>query len=116
MKALIFTLLLFLPLASQADIIQCTFTEPFVNSTYDTATSNLNYKSADGFSAGFAHVSLQTKSNGIIELLSEDGKVLQTLTRDFQGSDGMSDKKYSFSVVDHTDITAKGSGGCESSH
>lgn len=116
MKSLIFTSFLFLPLASQADIIQCTFTEPFVNSTYNTATSTLSYKSADGFSAGFANVSLQAKSGGVFELISQGGKVLQTLTRDFQGSDGMSDKKYSFSVVDHTDMTANGSGGCEATH
>ena len=34
--------------ASQADIIKCNFTEPFVNSTYSMTQSTLSYVNADG--------------------------------------------------------------------
>ena len=48
MKQLLLALAIVSPLTASADIIKCTFTEPFVSSTYSMTQSTLTYESIDG--------------------------------------------------------------------
>ena len=101
---------------SQADIISCTFTEPFVSSTYSMTQSTLTY---DSFGLGktvIKNVSFQIKSAGEFQLVDKKGNVLQTLTLNKKGSDGMSDRVYPFDVTDTSmnKYANNGMGGCQS--
>lgn len=115
MKKLFMTSLL-LTSISQADIIRCNFTEPFVNSVYSMTQSTLSYDSAEGKKQVIKNVSFQIKSAGVFELVAKDGRILQTLKLTHQGSDGMSDRLYPYDVKDNSPITHQGYGGCSSNY
>lgn len=114
MKQLLLALAIVAPITASADIIKCTFTEPFVSSTYSMTKSTLTYESIDGTEEEIERVSFQIKSAGVFELVSKDGEVLQRLELNNQGSDGMSDRTYPFDVKDNSSITNAGRGGCQS--
>lgn len=103
---------------AQADVIKCTFTEPFVDSTYSMTQSTLTYKSFEQKDVVIKNVSFQIKSAGVFELVSKQGKVLQTLTLNHQGSNGMSDTIYPYDVKDESQVMManSGFGGCTSNH
>ena len=117
MKKLIITSTLLLASVSQADIIKCTFTEPFIDTVYSTGRSTLTYKDFENKTTIVKGVSFQIKAAGVFELV-KDGKILQTLTLNNQGSNGMSDTVYPYEVKDNSPVmTANGGyGGCESNH
>ena len=100
MKKIFFTSALLFASISQADIIKCSFTEPFISSTYSTTQSTLTYVGFD-LNKVIKNVSFQIKSAGVFELVSH-GKVIQTLTLNHQGSNGMSDTIYPFEVKDQS--------------
>ncbi len=114
MKKIFFTSALLFASISQADIIKCSFTEPFISSTYSTTQSTLTYVGFD-LNKVIKNVSFQIKSAGVFELVSH-GKVIQTLTLNHQGSNGMSDTIYPFEVKDQSGIMNAnvGFGGCVS--
>ena len=114
MKQLLLALAIVSPLTASADIIKCTFTEPFVSSTYSMTQSTLTYESIDGAKKVVQKVSFQIKGAGQFELVAKDGTVLQSLELNDQGSDGMSDRTYPFDVKDNSSITNSGRGGCQS--
>ncbi len=111
-KTIIATTLL-LASISQADIIKCSFTEPFINTTYSTSKSTLTYEGADMKTNVVKNVSLQIKSAGVFELVSKKGKVLQTLELNNKGSNGMSDAVYPYHAKDNSIGIF---GGCESNY
>lgn len=111
-KTIIATTLL-LTSISQADIIKCSFTEPFINTTYSTSKSTLTYEGADMKTNVVKNVSLQIKSAGVFELVSKEGKVLQTLELNNKGSNGMSDAVYPYDAKDNSIGIF---GGCESNY
>jgi uncharacterized membrane protein len=111
MKLLLTASLSLLTSVSYADIIKCTFTEPFIDSTYSMTQSKLTYKDVDGKTTVIKNVSFQIKSASEFVLLSKDGKVLQELSLDHKGSNGMSDVVYPYSVKDNV-----GYGGCVSQY
>ena len=95
---MVFVSLLFTGLVSQADIIKCHFTEPFISTQYSTTTNELVFDSADS-DFGLVtekNVSFQIKGSALFELVSKDGKVLMKLTLNHKGSDGMSDVVYPY--------------------
>lgn len=116
MNKTIFSTILLIATISNADIIKCTFTEPFINTTYSTSKSELTYEGIEFKKYTVKNVSFQIKSAGVFELVSKDGKVLQTLTLNNQGSNGMSDTIYPFEVKDNSSIMTanNGIGGCSS--
>lgn len=118
MKALLATSLILLSSISQADVIKCTFTEPFIDTTYSMTQSTLSYKDYEGIISVVKNVSFQIKSAGVFELLSKDGKTLQILTLNNKGSDGMSDTIYPYEVKDYSPVMTgnSGYGGCISNH
>jgi uncharacterized membrane protein len=118
MKTHLIASLSLLSSVSQADVIKCTFTEPFIDSTYSMTQSTLTYKDVDGKSTVMKNVSFQIKSAGEFLLLSKSGKVLQALSLDHKGSNGMSDTVYPYSVKDNSpSMSANGGyGGCVSNY
>lgn len=114
MKQLLLAAAIVAPITASADIIKCSFTEPFVNSTYSMSQSSLTYNDWENKTTVIKNVSFQIKSAGIFELVAKDGTVLQRLDLNNQGSNGMSDHVYPYDVQDNTSRTNNGRGGCES--
>ena len=113
MKTLLATAILLASSSSHADIIKCYFTEPFYTTVYSMTQSKLTTTEAlTGKVVYRKNVSFQIKGPGSFELLSLNGQVLQTLTLDYQGSDGMSDKIYPYTVS----APGIGIGGCTSNY
>jgi hypothetical protein len=111
-----------LSFSAQADIIKCYFTEPFITTQYSMVQQRLTYfgpdlNGSDSVLAVYNKVSFQIKGAGDFEIVSKDGKVLQKLTLNFKGSDGMSDQTYPYDVQDYTMRGANnGVGGCASNY
>lgn len=117
MKSLIFTSLIVITSISQADVIKCIFTEPFVGSVYSMTQSTLTYSIAgEDKPIVLKDVSFQIKAAGVFELVAKDGKVLQKLTLNNQGSNGMSDTIYPYDVKDDSNHAGYGVGGCTSNY
>jgi uncharacterized membrane protein len=117
MKKILVLSTLLLSTISHADIIKCTFTEPFIDSEYSMSRSTLTYKDAENKVTVISGVSFQIKAAGVFDLV-KSGNVLQTLTLDHQGSNGMADTIYPYSVKDNSSVMAAngGHGGCTSNH
>ena len=101
---------------AHAEVIKCVFTEPFIDTTYDTAKSTLT-TNGEGTVNVRKNISFQIVSAGVFQLVDKDGKVIQTLSLNNNGSDGMSDAIYPYEVKDARlgDSAANlGLGGCSS--
>ena len=101
-----------------ADSIVCSFTEPFVTSTYNIEDSTLTYSEDGNGNMTFTNVTFEIKAPGEFSLVGSDGKLLQALYLNNKGSNGMSDTIYPYEVRDYSPIFAlKGNyGGCVSNH
>ena len=121
MKKIILSLaLITTSLIAKADVINCSFTEPFINSSYSMAQQSLTYKTPGDNGKDVVtvikNVSFQIKGAGSFELVSKEGKVLQSLKISNNGSDGMSDIVFPYEVNDtgmHSNAN-NGIGGCYS--
>ena len=116
-KQFLLIALIFISQISQADIIRCSFTEPFVSTEYNTATSTLKYK--EGVTEKkqtVRNVLFQIRGPGHFQLVAKTGKVLQDLKLNNQGSDGMSEFQYPYSVEDKSGFSSLqlDPGGCVS--
>lgn len=102
----------------RADIIKCTFTEPFIDTSYSMAQATLTSKDSEGSIRVVKNVSFQIKSAGVFELVSKNGTVLQKLILNNKGSDGISEKIYPYEVKDSSLLMSanKGLGGCVSNY
>jgi uncharacterized membrane protein len=98
MRKLLFVLILSLPSFVSADIIKCSFTEPFLNTTYSMAQMTLTVDRAEGGTQVFRNVSFQILGPGRFELWSRNRRVLQRLNLNMEGTDGMSDRVYPYSA------------------
>lgn len=92
--------LLLAPSIGEADVIKCTFTEPFISTKYSMAQTSLTYVDSLGNTRVEKNVSFQIKAAGAFDLVSSDGKVLQSLTVTNRGSDGMSELIFPYEVKD----------------
>jgi uncharacterized membrane protein len=84
---------------AQADVIDCSFTEPFISTSYSMAQQTLTIRD-DVMEKTYVikNVSFQIKSAGKFELVGKDKKVIMILTLNGKGSDGMSDAVYPYDV------------------
>lgn len=98
MKKILCALALATPGLTFADIIKCTFTEPFYTTTYSMAQQSLTVQGISGGTTITRNVSFQIMAAGRFEIRSLSGTVLQRLTLNNRGSDGMSDRVYPYSV------------------
>lgn len=81
-----------------ADIIKCYFTEPFIQTTYSMAQQTLSLYRMDEQTEIIKNVSFQIKEAGKFEIVAKDGEILQELTLNHNGSDGMSENVYPYEV------------------
>jgi hypothetical protein len=114
MRGYVTALLVLFPTWAKADIIRCTFTEPFVTTVYSTTQSTLALRyETEGREDIIKNVSFQIMSAGHFELWGPDRQPLQRLRLSHNGSDGMSDRQYPYSV----EWISRGlRGGCTSLH
>ncbi len=101
LNTIIFTgINLFIGLNSNADVIRCQFTEPFLTTVYSMSQQTLTVTGPEkSNNKVIRNVSFQIKEAGKFELVSKSKVVLQSLVLDKQGSDGMSDAIFPFSVT-----------------
>lgn len=103
---------------AKADIIKCSFTEPFITTIYSMSQSTLTIQDPVLKKAKvLKDVSFQIKEAGKFELVAKDGKILQKLDLNNKGSDGMSENIYPYEVQDFTwggDQSHTLWGGCSS--
>jgi uncharacterized membrane protein len=103
---------LLLPGFVNADVIKCSFTEPFITTSYDTASKRLTVThDVEKRQEIHDRISKRQLSRRAFELRSADGQVLQRVERTCKGSDGMSDRVYPYSAQW---IPLKLYGGCTS--
>ena len=116
-KVILSSVVLLASFSAQADIIKCVFTEPWINTSYSMTQSTLTYSGTEANqNKVIKNVSFQIRSAGVFQLVSKDGKVLQTLVLNRKGSDGMSNAVYPYSAKDAS-LNAganSGIGGCSS--
>jgi len=98
MRALLITLSFMLPALAQADIIKCHFTEPFITTTYSMAQQKLTSVDMENRTTVTRNVSFQIKGPGHFELWDRNRRVIQVIHLNFNGSDGMSDRRYPYEV------------------
>lgn len=103
-------------LSAQADIITCTYTEPFYTTVYSMAQQSMTIKNYENGTKVIKNVSFQIMGPNKFEIRSKGGTVLQELTLDNQGSDGMSNREYPYSVKWNqiSNGANNGIGGCTS--
>lgn len=118
MKSLLAAALLATSVTAQADIINCSFTEPFFSLQYSTNTSELarteyDYDTDKMVTKKTKNVSFQIKGPGKFQLLAADKTPIMNLDLNSKGSDGMSDRTYPYDA----ELLTEGNsmwGGCES--
>jgi uncharacterized membrane protein len=102
--------------AARTEIIKCIYTEPFVNTIFDSHVRTIALTRAEAKGAQSFGVSVR-KAGGHIELTNRRRGFRQTMEKDGKGSDGMSDTVYPYSAT----LIKKGlpdrlRGGCRSAH
>ncbi len=118
MKNLLVAVLLSTSVTAQADIINCSFTEPFFSLQYSTTTNELarteyDYDKDKLVTTTVKNISFQIKGPAKFQLLAADKTPLMNLELNFKGSDGMSDRVFPYDA----ELLTEGSnmwGGCES--
>lgn len=116
MKRLLGIALLVCSFASQAEVIDCGFTEPFVSFSYNTATETLvEHEAVMDKKRTMKNVSFQIKYAGTF-LLKSKGKLVAELKLNNQGTDGMSDAIYPYQATYYGSVAGRPiEGGCTSS-
>ena len=104
--------------ASSADIIKCTFTEPFYSTEYSMVHQSLKISGANITAKTVPNVSFQIRSPAIFEIVNANKMVIQRLYLNSVGTDGMSPYIYPFKVkwLNHATDNNGGIGGCESNY
>src|SRR2546423_6960169 len=97
---------------AKADVIICSFTEPFMATAYDTSLNRMTVTyDVEKRQTIHDRVSMRQISPGTFEFRNASGQVLQRVKRSCRGSDGMSDRKYPYEAEL---IIEKLHGGCTS--
>ena len=116
MKKMIFLATCLMAFSARADIIKCSFTEPFYNFTYSMAQQKLTISGAGVPTRTIRNVGFQIVGSNSFVIGSVSSPRLR-LTLNNRGSDGMSDFVYPYVGVapnfgNHGTLT----GGCESNY
>lgn len=89
---------------------ECSFTEPFINLTYDTYSKSVSVSNMGEHVKTVTGVSMKAVENSTdVNVVDKAGKTVLTL-RNEAGSDGMSDREYML-----TGIYEGNMGGCDAS-
>src|SRR2546423_5783678 len=112
LRCLLLPIGLFLSPAVKADVIKCSFTEPFMTTLYDTSSKRMTLTyDVQKRRAVLDRVAMQETARGVFEFRSTNGQLVQRLKRTCRGSDGMSDRRYPYEAEL---IAEKLYGGCAS--
>jgi len=88
---------LFSAIAAQAETFVCTQTEPFITDTFDMSKGTVKVVEGDDEAHAQTESGLKLVVDGsTYMILNQDGSLLRKLTLNHQGSDGMSEKLYTF--------------------
>lgn len=97
---------------ANADIIACSFTEPFIRTSYDTSSKRMTVTyDVEKRRRVFDRVSMHETAPKAFEFRNANGQVLQRAKRSCRGSDGMSDRVYPYEAEW---VSQKLYGGCTS--
>jgi uncharacterized membrane protein len=97
---------------AKADIIKCSFTEPFMTTSYDTSRRRMTVThDVEKRRTVLNGISMQQTKPRVFEFRNSSGRVLQRVERSCRGSDGMSDRVYPYEAQW---IAQKLYGGCTS--
>lgn len=96
MRLLLVVLALSTSAVTNADIIKCRFTEPFITTTYSMAQQSLTIEGVDRPRQVLRNISFQILGPGRFELWNGNRVVIQRMRLNFAGSDGMSDYVYPY--------------------
>jgi uncharacterized membrane protein len=100
------------PAAAQAETIRCVYTEPFVNTVFDTRGRTVTVTQAVKPGEEKFRVSVR-KGPADLELANRRRAFRQTMVRDGKGSDGMSDMVFPYSAtMTLAGLPARLHGGC----
>jgi uncharacterized membrane protein len=101
---------------AQADVIDCSFTEPFISTRYSMAQQTLTVvDEVLRTKRVMKNVSFQIKSAGEFVLVDKNKKIVMTLSLNMRGSDGMSDVIYPFDAKwSNSNLSYPLYGGCSS--
>ena len=115
-KSIFILLTVLFALHAKADIIKCSFTEPFYNTQYSMAQQSLRMTHFDGTVTVIKNVSFQIFDSGKFELWNKDNKLLMRLNLNYKGSNGMSDAIYPYTGIAVRRLNNYGThrGGCTS--
>ncbi len=105
---LIATLFAMTSFSVYAETFTCVFTEPFISFTYSTSSRNLVRKNFDNKLSKIRRVDFEVSGPNTF-VLKKNNAVVAKLVLDQQGSDGMSDFNFPYSVEFEGLF-----GGCES--
>ena len=98
--------------AVKADVIKCSFTEPFMTTSYDTSRKRMTVSyDVEKRRTILDRVSMRETKPKVFEFRNSSGQVLQRVERSCRGSDGMSDRVYPYEAQW---IAQKLYGGCTS--
>lgn len=98
---------------AQADVIACSFTEPFITVQLDLTTGDL-VRNVIGDKVTSTKAMVGTKGDNIVLVESFDGEVNLEIHLDKKGSDGMSDRIYDYEGILNDKTFGKVYGGCNS--
>lgn len=104
--------ILTLPIIARADVIECTFTEPYFAVVYDTALASVETRGLSIETEHFTGVGLTLTGVNTFSLSWDDRRM--DLQVDYQGSDQMSDQVFPISArLGRADQDTVGpNGGC----
>ena len=117
--AVVFESILNCASASEAEIIKCEYTGPFVTTVYSTNTSTLTITDAGDVSKNrsLANISLQIIKPNLFELWNVNQEVIQRMELNGRGADGMSDTVYPYDATLYGYVANFNiRGGCTSNH
>ncbi len=98
--------------AVKADVITCSFTEPFMTTSYDSSSKRMTVTyDVQKRRTVLDRLSMQEAARGVFEFRNANGQLVLRLKRTCRGSDGMSDRTYPY---EGELIAEKLYGGCAS--
>ena len=98
---------------SKADIIKCSYTEPFITTTYSSTTNDLIISENAQPDVRLTNISLQIIRQNLFELWDAKHEVIQRMELNLKGYDGMSDMVYPYDAIF---LPRQLRGGCISNH
>lgn len=96
-----------------ADVIKCSFTEPFIDFSYDT-DSRIMRIVGDGVDETMKDISIEFTGVNTFNLVNKNKDAVANLVINFEGNNGMAPVIYPFEVRFHYQFEYIIWGGCES--